>query len=59
MKDNKPNPGSNEAIAQGCICPVTDNHYGAGVPSADGPQFWYVENCPVHTLEVKQKDENS
>ena len=39
-----PNPGSREAVALGCVCPVIDNHYGAGV---DG-QWWYSEGCPVH-----------
>jgi hypothetical protein len=39
-----PNPGSPEAVALSCSCPVLDNHYGAGV---DG-QWWYSEDCPVH-----------
>jgi hypothetical protein len=43
------NPGTNEAIAQGCICPVIDNHYGKGVPQMDGTRaFWIEENCPMH-----------
>lgn len=47
---NKPNPGSEEAIKQGCICPVIDNHYGEGLPNGD---FWYTEGCPVHTNNEK------
>lgn len=44
----KPNPGSAEAIEQGCICPVMDNNNGAGI-IMDGEQvFWYTEGCPVH-----------
>lgn len=45
-----PNPGSKQAIAQGCKCPVIDNHYGQGVPRGDGVNFdfWMVEDCPLH-----------
>jgi hypothetical protein len=44
----KPNPGSEEAIAQGCFCPIIDNNYGRGA-YGDGKDFWYTEGCPVHT----------
>jgi hypothetical protein len=44
------NPGSKEALAAGCRCPVIDNHYGRGVPTGDGPVFWITEGCPVHCL---------
>lgn len=44
----KPNPGSDEAIKAGCLCPVIDNHYGRGA-YGDGKAFWYTENCPIHT----------
>ena len=40
-----PNPGSDEAIAQGCVCPVLDNAHGKG--TGDG-LFWVNEDCPVH-----------
>jgi hypothetical protein len=54
MTDTKtPNPGSKEAQELGCTCPVVDNHYGNGVPSKDGPLFWYYEDCPVHTKKKK------
>jgi len=43
------NPGSSEAIALGCICPVMDNHYGKGI---DG-NFWYTEYCPYHFSTVR------
>jgi hypothetical protein len=36
-------PGSDEAIAAGCICPVLDNSHGKG----DGP-FRVIEGCPIH-----------
>jgi hypothetical protein len=38
-----PKPGSDEALALGCICPVVDNDYGRG----RGP-FWITDGCPVH-----------
>lgn len=52
----KLNPGSKEALDQGCSCPVLDNHRGAGVPwpREDGldpnehPSFWINAECPLH-----------
>lgn len=38
------NPGSDEAIDVGCICPVMDNGHGR---RTDG-RFVYVVGCPVH-----------
>jgi hypothetical protein len=48
--DTPPKPGSDEAIAQGCTCPVLDNAHGAGFPwpPAKGPCFWINEGCPLH-----------
>lgn len=49
----KPNPGSDAAIALGCTCPVIDNHYGRGVPYRGpnyGASFWRADNCPLHGL---------
>jgi hypothetical protein len=43
-----PNPGSKAAQDSGCTCPVIDNHYGEGVPSKEGPEFWITQNCPLH-----------
>lgn len=47
-----PNPGSDEAVARGCICPVLDNAGGRGVRIAnrDGVQtmFWINGDCPLH-----------
>ena len=45
---NKPNPGSDEAIKQGCQCPVMDNHYGKGFEWKGKTQFWINGNCPLH-----------
>lgn len=43
-----PNPGSDEAIKQGCTCPVLDNAHGKGIPTKDGPMFWIAASCPLH-----------
>lgn len=55
MQDNfpykPPNPGSDEAIEKGCLCPVIDNAGGAGIPGTENtnnPNFWINELCPLH-----------
>lgn len=45
--DYKPNPGSDEAIEMGCICPVLDNCHGKGSMYGEG-MFWTNTNCPIH-----------
>ena len=49
---NPPNPGSQEAIALGCVCGEEENGFGDGDPTRkrpDGsPQFWIALHCPVH-----------
>jgi hypothetical protein len=42
-----PNPGSDEAIAEGCSCPVLDNGRGRGSGYGEG-MFWINGDCPVH-----------
>jgi hypothetical protein len=42
-----PNPGSDEAIAMGCTCPVIDNCHGRGYMGVEGV-FVYMETCPLH-----------
>lgn len=37
-------PGSKEAIAKGCCCPVDDN-YGSKT------LFWINEECPLHGIQ--------
>ncbi len=56
MTSETPNPGSKEAIAMGCKCPVFDNHHGVGVPNGQGnpPVFWYSSDCVVHTEAVNE-----
>ena len=42
-------PGSDEAVAQGCTCPVLDNGRGRGAYQIDGKwQFWISADCPLH-----------
>lgn len=57
MTIETPNPGSNEALDLGCICPVLDNGHGlgylGGAKDAEGNTlFVYNLECPVH----KNKD---
>ncbi len=42
---DRPNPGSREAMAAGCICAVLDNNYGR---FPDWPGWWITVGCPVH-----------
>ena len=52
MIDKPPSPGSDEAKARGCTCPVMDNAHGKGVPHSGGVIFWFDETCPIHSWEV-------
>jgi len=52
---NKPNPGSEEAVAKGCNCPVMDNCRGKGIPiTTDEGEiliaFWRDMTCPIHGM---------
>lgn len=42
-----PNPGSDEALSQGCRCPVLDNAHGRGYMGVKG-DFAKREDCPLH-----------
>lgn len=50
-KKELPNPGSSEAIKEGCSCPVLDNAHGRGVyrDSEGDMVYWLNGNCPVHS----------
>jgi len=48
MTSATPRPGSQAAINDGCTCPVIDNHYGRGVQTKNGVEFWISGDCPVH-----------
>ena len=48
MTDPLPSPGSDEALARGCICPVLDNGRGRGFPMHGRTVFWIRDDCPLH-----------
>ena len=50
IKDEKPSPGSDEAVDMGCSCPIGDNCRGAGVFGCDD-HFWIDGACPLHAGE--------
>jgi len=48
-----PPPGSDLALAAGCLCPVIDNRHGAGMyEGPSGPIFCVSSECPLHGLGV-------
>lgn len=52
---DKPKPGSDKAVAQGCKCPVVDNFHGEGRGGSGFEFGWYVnEDCPIHGVEDAQ-----
>ena len=50
-----PNPGSDEAVARGCTCPVLDNARGRGAAYNEGT-FWINDACPLHALRQGADD---
>ncbi len=43
------NPGSIEARAEGCLCPIIDNCYGLGRGQNGARYGWYISgNCQMH-----------
>lgn len=53
-----PNPGSEEAKAQGCKCPVLDNNHGRFAPWPPGG-WWVNEKCPIHVWKTAIRKEES
>jgi len=51
-------PGSPEAVAQGCACSTTLNRHGKGTLHGQ-PRFYYDRNCPVHRIEVAKRAKES
>lgn len=52
--NKNPNPGSDEAVKAGCICPVMDNFHGKGIPLDGKTAFWINGDCPVHGVKEKK-----
>lgn len=46
QSDGLPAPGSDEAVAAGCRCPVMDNRRGRGYRT-DGEWIMNID-CPIH-----------
>ena len=62
-KPKTPNPGSPEAVKQGCTCPVLDNYYGEGsgyLDSKGNPTFWTNADCPLHGryIDMRTRSKN-
>jgi hypothetical protein len=52
-----PNPGSPEALAIGCKCPVLDNCHGKGYLVPGSGSFCVAEHCPIHGKAARNEDE--
>lgn len=51
------NPESQDAIANGCTCPILDNAHGRGhLGDGDKYGWWMDVNCPIHRNPPAQKD---
>lgn len=61
LKKNPLPPGSDDAIAAGCLCPVIDNAHGKGwmdgVKDENG-EIVYILSwvCPLHGVEEVEDD---
>ena len=54
-----PPPGTTEAQAQGCNCPVEDNKHGRGVEHGIEVFYWVNGGCPLHGQDVKNAAKNT
>ena len=53
-----PKPGSDEAIAAGCTCPILDNGRGRGYMGQPGI-YVYTLGCPIHWVDKDWRDANT
>ena len=53
-----PNPGSGEALEQGCKCAVLDNRHGKGAFDFGEGVFWITEDCPLHGKGSKWREDS-
>lgn len=61
LKKSEVAPGSDEAIAAGCVCPVLDNAHGkgymGGVKDEEGETVYIISwVCPLHGVEEVEDD---
>lgn len=50
------NPGSEEAARKGCLCPVYDNCFGAGLAMNGQKYGWVIHgDCPLHGRIVDEQ----
>ena len=51
-------PGSDEAVAAGCTCPILDNFHGRGyaVDENGHSLFWYSLDCRIHIHGLFEED---
>jgi hypothetical protein len=54
---NRPNPGSDLAVKQGCLCARMDNEYGRGYHGSG--DFVVRLDCPVHNISVEEFRKNN
>lgn len=52
-ENETPKPRSDEALDQGCACPVIDNGHGKGV---QGRGFVSNAECPLHGVKAFLRD---
>ena len=50
-----PNPGSLGAVADGCRCPMFDNHLGEGFEQNGKVQWVVSTDCTMHNGETDGK----
>ena len=54
-----PNPGSPEAVAQGCCCPIADNARGEGMKwdlPFGGTLHWVNGDCRLHGVAATEPE---
>lgn len=52
MSMNRFAPGTEQAVARGCVCPVGDNNGGNGAYVAHDGQvsYWFSSKCRMHGM---------
>ena len=53
------NPGSDEAIKEGCTCPILDNGHGVGFELHGETVFWIAQDCLLHGNKNKRRHDGS